>query len=316
MRLPVHGADGRIVRVNRDLRAWTGLDRADLVGAQRFPDLLSAGGGSTTRPTTAPLLRMQGWVREIAVDFGAPTASALPALVNSVLRRDAAGEPRAIRMTVFDATDRRRYEEELLRARNREHEIARRLQASLLDGELPRRRAPQHRHRLPPRGRAGFRSAATGTTPSRSRRTASRSWSATSSAAVSRRPPPWGSCAAPSAPWPRPASPPERCSAPSTRTPAATTWAASRRSPTPRSTSRAARWCWAARATCRPPSSSPAIRRATSSTGAPPRLTSTARPPRARRPRSPSRPARCSCSSPTGSSSASASRSTTRSRRC
>jgi serine/threonine-protein kinase RsbW len=38
---------------------------------------------------------------------------------------------------VFDATERRRYEQELLRARRREQDIARRLQQSLLAGTLP-----------------------------------------------------------------------------------------------------------------------------------------------------------------------------------
>jgi hypothetical protein len=42
----------------------------------------------------APLLRMQGSVREIAVDLVRPDGSKLPALVNSVLRYDeAAGRP-------------------------------------------------------------------------------------------------------------------------------------------------------------------------------------------------------------------------------
>jgi len=45
--------------------------------------------------------------------------------------------PRVIRTTVFDATDRRSYELELLRARQREHEITQQLQRSLLSGELP-----------------------------------------------------------------------------------------------------------------------------------------------------------------------------------
>jgi serine/threonine-protein kinase RsbW len=42
-----------------------------------------------------------------------------------------------IRTTVFDATDRRRYEQELVRARDRERDIAVKLQRSLLDGVLP-----------------------------------------------------------------------------------------------------------------------------------------------------------------------------------
>jgi sigma-B regulation protein RsbU (phosphoserine phosphatase) len=128
--------DGRIVKVNRTFETWTGLARADLIGARRFADLLSPGGRIFYETHLLPLLHMQGWVREIAVELKGADGTTLPALVNAVLRRDAAGEPRAIRVTVFDATDRRRYEEELLRARNREHEIAHRLQESLLEGVL------------------------------------------------------------------------------------------------------------------------------------------------------------------------------------
>ena len=79
---------------------------------------------------------MQGSVREIAVEIVRPDGSKLPALVNSVLRHDDAGRPRVIRTTVFDATDRRRYEQELLKARRREQEVALELQRGLLAGAL------------------------------------------------------------------------------------------------------------------------------------------------------------------------------------
>jgi len=54
-------------------------------------------------------------VREIAADIVRPDGSRLPALITSVLRYDDTGRPRAIRTTVHDATDRRRYEREDLR---------------------------------------------------------------------------------------------------------------------------------------------------------------------------------------------------------
>jgi sigma-B regulation protein RsbU (phosphoserine phosphatase) len=129
---------GTIVRVNRTFEAWTGLGREQLLGQRRFQDLLGPGGRIYYETHYAPLLRMQGWVREIAVDVVRADGTRLPALVNSVVRTDASGAPRAIRTTVFDATDRRRYEQELVRARDREHEIAERLQRSLLDGAFPR----------------------------------------------------------------------------------------------------------------------------------------------------------------------------------
>ena len=128
--------DGRFLRVNRTFEEMAGREREDLLGKRRFQDLLTVGGRIYHETHLAPLLRMQGSVREIAVDLVRPDGSRLPALVNSVLRYDEAGRPAVIRTTVFDATDRRRYEQELLHARRREQEVALELQRSLLAGAL------------------------------------------------------------------------------------------------------------------------------------------------------------------------------------
>lgn len=130
--------DGRIVKVNRTFEAWTHYDREELLGIKRLQDLLAPGSQIYHDTHYHPLLLMQGTVREIAVEFVRADGTRLPALINSVLRADREGEPRVIRTTVFDATDRRRYEQELLSARHEEHEIAQSLQRSLLAGELPR----------------------------------------------------------------------------------------------------------------------------------------------------------------------------------
>jgi PAS domain S-box-containing protein len=130
-------ADGTIVRVNRTFEAWTGRRREDLVERVRFQDLLTPGGRIYHETHYAPLLQMQRAVSEIAVEIVRADGSRLPALLNSVVRDGADGTPSLIRTTVFDATDRRRYERELLRARRREQDIARELQDSLLSGELP-----------------------------------------------------------------------------------------------------------------------------------------------------------------------------------
>ena len=108
--------DGTIVKVNRTMCLWTGRTAEDLVGA-RFPDLLSIGGRIFHETHYAPLLRMQGAVREIAVDVVRVDGSALPCLLNAVELRDDDGNPLLVRATLFDATARRRYESELLAAR-------------------------------------------------------------------------------------------------------------------------------------------------------------------------------------------------------
>ncbi len=110
--------DGTIVKVNETFLTWTGFDRADLVGHRRFRDLLSSGGKIYHETHYAPLLRLQDNVQEIAFDVVCADGRRLPTLVNSVLGRGPDGQPRAIRTTVFNATERRGYERELLLARH------------------------------------------------------------------------------------------------------------------------------------------------------------------------------------------------------
>ncbi|HET6395144.1 MAG TPA: SpoIIE family protein phosphatase [Blastococcus sp.] len=107
--------DGRIVKVNRTFCAWTGRPPDQLIGT-RFQDLLSVGGRVFHETHLAPLLRMQGAVREIAMDVVRVDGSLLPCLLNAVEVRDEAGAPLLVRATLFEATARRRYERELLAA--------------------------------------------------------------------------------------------------------------------------------------------------------------------------------------------------------
>ena len=115
--------DGTIVRANGTLLQWTGFTREQLVNGKRFADLLTAGGRIYHETHYAPLLLLQGSVREIAVDLRRADGTRLPALVNAVLKRDADGRPQLIHTTVFDATDRKRYEHELVLARDRERAL-------------------------------------------------------------------------------------------------------------------------------------------------------------------------------------------------
>lgn len=110
------GPDGTIVRANRTFLSWTGYLLDDLVG-RRLQSLLTPGGQIFYETHYAPLLRMQGSVREIAVDLVCADGRTLPVLMNSVLRRDSSGTPRMSWTTIFDATERRSYERELLAAK-------------------------------------------------------------------------------------------------------------------------------------------------------------------------------------------------------
>ncbi len=131
--------DGRLTKVNNTFLSWTGYARDELVGRRRFQELLAPGDRIFYETHFSPLLRMQGRVREIAVELVCRSGARLPALVNSVLKTDGAGHPAAIRIAIFDATERLGYERELVAARRRAEEseararaLARTLQASFL----------------------------------------------------------------------------------------------------------------------------------------------------------------------------------------
>jgi PAS domain S-box-containing protein len=116
--------DGTIVRVNQTFLDWTGFDREELLSGRRFQDLLSVPGKIFHETHYAPLLRMQGFANEIALDIVKADGSVLPSLVNAFQKHDAAGKPLLNRTTIFNATDRRKYERELLLARRKAEELA------------------------------------------------------------------------------------------------------------------------------------------------------------------------------------------------
>jgi phosphoserine phosphatase RsbU/P len=121
--------DGTIAKINDTLLAWIGRDREALVGRMRFTDLLTVGGRLYHETHFAPLLRMQGEISGIALDVKQADGGRIPVLVSSVVKQGGMGEPLLIRTTVFDARDRRAYEEELLRGRKAAEEARRQAEA-------------------------------------------------------------------------------------------------------------------------------------------------------------------------------------------
>jgi sigma-B regulation protein RsbU (phosphoserine phosphatase) len=136
--------DGTIVKVNGTFLALTGYAREALVGRLRFAELLTPGGRIYHETHYAPILEMQGSARAIALDIVRADGSRLPVLVNAVLERDEAGAAVIVRAAIFDATDRREYERELLRAKERAEaserratDLARTLQRTLIPPDAP-----------------------------------------------------------------------------------------------------------------------------------------------------------------------------------
>ena len=130
-------SSGVIFKANKTFSHWIGYAPDELAG-KRFHDLLNVAGRIYYETHFAPMLRMQGYFNEVALELVKKDGERMPVLVNAAERGDAAGVPLFIRVTVFNATDRRRYERV---DRLREH---RRVDGGLQASHFKHRREVDH----------------------------------------------------------------------------------------------------------------------------------------------------------------------------
>ncbi|KFE64799.1 PAS domain-containing hybrid sensor histidine kinase/response regulator [Hyalangium minutum] len=116
--------NGTIVKVNQTFLKWTGYSREELLGGKRFQDLLAVGAKIFHETHYAPLLQMQGAVEEINFELVSKSGRPLPVLANTVQKKDEAGKVLLHRTTVFNISDRKTYERELVLARKKAEEAA------------------------------------------------------------------------------------------------------------------------------------------------------------------------------------------------
>jgi sigma-B regulation protein RsbU (phosphoserine phosphatase) len=109
--------DGRIIKANQTFCRWIGYTSDELIG-KKLHDFLNIAGRIFYETHLAPLLRMQGFFNEVALELIKKDGGSFPVLVNAAEQTNAERKPQFIRLTVFNATDRRRYERELLKARD------------------------------------------------------------------------------------------------------------------------------------------------------------------------------------------------------
>jgi sigma-B regulation protein RsbU (phosphoserine phosphatase) len=140
--------DGTIAKINTTLLDWLGLSRDEVVGRRTFADLLTVGGKLYHETHLAPLLRMQGQVNGIALELRTAAGGRLPVLVSAAVKTGDDGQPLLVRATVFDATDRRAYEVELLQARRAAEEAREQAEKAREQAEAARREAEADRESL------------------------------------------------------------------------------------------------------------------------------------------------------------------------
>ena len=107
--------NGRVERINKTLLEWTGHSADEMLN-KRFSDFLNMAGRIYFETHIAPLLRMQGFFNEFAIDMVTADGKPLQMIANANESRNAAGKALFMRLMLIKATDRRRYERNLLEA--------------------------------------------------------------------------------------------------------------------------------------------------------------------------------------------------------
>ncbi|WP_419319970.1 ATP-binding protein [Caulobacter sp. ErkDOM-E] len=115
--LAVLGPGYVLTACNRYLSELVGRSPESMIGVTGFPSLLTVAGRIYFETHIAPLLRMQGRVDEVAFDLVTASGARAPVLLNAELIGELEGGQGVIRLAVFPASDRRKYEAEILRAR-------------------------------------------------------------------------------------------------------------------------------------------------------------------------------------------------------
>lgn len=123
---------GRIFKVNKTLCHWLGYAPEQMLG-KNFGDLLNVAGRMFYETHIAPLLRMQGFFNEVALDLVSQKGDRLPVIANAAERRAADGSVISTRLTLLMAADRRRYEQRLLAARDQSRSSEAAARATLKD---------------------------------------------------------------------------------------------------------------------------------------------------------------------------------------
>ena len=110
--LVVSTAGGIVAEANDTILAWLGTARDSFVGS-KFIDHLDAGSRLFYETRHAPVLALQGEVREVSLTMVRSDSTPMAVLLNSTVRGDA----NQVHTAIFDASERVEYEQQLLAAR-------------------------------------------------------------------------------------------------------------------------------------------------------------------------------------------------------
>ncbi|GAA5083395.1 PAS domain-containing sensor histidine kinase [Chryseobacterium ginsengisoli] len=108
--------NGIIIRINKRAAEWLHSEPENFIG-KRISDILAVGGKIYLETHLWPLLLMQGHFDEVAVELINSDKGKMPVYINGYTRKSEDGQPIFMRFTLFKASDRRIYEENLQMAK-------------------------------------------------------------------------------------------------------------------------------------------------------------------------------------------------------
>ncbi|MBZ9728714.1 response regulator [Salegentibacter sp. JZCK2] len=118
-------ADGTIFRINKTLLNLLNYkEKEEVAKVKKIQDLLRIGGKIYFETHFFPLIKMQGFVKEMNVDLLRKDGSYFPALINVNQISSTQGNSTIYRASVLDITDRKKYEKVLLEGKRKAEEAS------------------------------------------------------------------------------------------------------------------------------------------------------------------------------------------------
>lgn len=108
--------EGKITFINKYLTELLALKKEDVIGRKLILDFFTVGGKVYFETHINPLLLMQGTVAEISIELLRSDKTRIPVLLHGIIKRDSKDEPTTVYYTIFDISQRKKYERELLLA--------------------------------------------------------------------------------------------------------------------------------------------------------------------------------------------------------
>lgn len=109
--------DGIVYNINQTLLEWLGYEREEILGKKKIFDFFKMGGRLYFETHFFPLIRMQGFANEINFEIQKKDKTSFAALINVKEIKGSKTEENRYRASVFDISDRTKYEQELFNAK-------------------------------------------------------------------------------------------------------------------------------------------------------------------------------------------------------